>query len=456
MPKVRGLLHTRPKIDEEEAALAESRLSARLADLFGDGAAAPEGAQLAADMSMDAVDDPEGAGSELVPYPGETAFGPWVGQLRPAIVVEGVERAFGADDSADDVEMVGVMARTGDEAGDEGWAPLLAGCTEIAADAARDDTTAMDEAATMSVESDATAPVEPVIAPVETQPAAPIRHSRDRSKSSERGRSSGGRSPARRPSTKKVRDAPVPVVHCPYCATLLQPPPAASRRCDRCRQRIIVRRVEGRAVCLTEGAVLVFEAERRRVATSGRLTRERDRWLRLAAAASAPAKRQARLAAAPLSEEVVGAARTLYLGTVDRAFREARRDRDWESASRIRREQATALYRLARSPLPPPADIVALYREGVAAELRGIAELSRDAELVSAPCCDVCRADDGRIFRIAPELRVPRLPHAGCPKVLCRCGWDLAARDRSTLQRLLRRRPRPESRAAANEWSPEA
>ena len=217
-----------------------------------------------------------------------------------------------------------------------------------------------------------------------------------------------------------------------------------------------MKRVEGRAVYLTEAAVLVFEAERRRVATSGRLTRERERWLRLAAAAGAPAQRQARLAAAPLSEKVVGAARALYLSTVDRAFRAAKRDHEWETASRIRREQATALYRVAGSPLPPPADLVALFREGVAAELRGIAEISRDAELVSASCCDVCRADDRQIFRIAHELRAPRLPHEGCPKGLCRCGWDLAARDRTTMRRYLRRRPETDSRAAPNEPAPTA
>ena len=217
-----------------------------------------------------------------------------------------------------------------------------------------------------------------------------------------------------------------------------------------------MKRVEGRAVYLTEAAVLVFEAERRRVASSGRLTRERERWLRLAAAAGAPAERQARLAAAPLSEKVVDAARTLYLGTVDRAFRAAKRDHDWETASRIRREEATALYRVHGSGVPPQAELVALYREGVVAELRGIAEFSRDAELVSASCCDICRADDRRIFRIANELRVPRLPHEGCPRGLCRCGWDLAARDRTTMRRYLRRRPHTESRTAPNEPAPTA
>jgi hypothetical protein len=217
-----------------------------------------------------------------------------------------------------------------------------------------------------------------------------------------------------------------------------------------------VKRVEGRAVCLTEAAVPVFEAEQRRVASAGRLTRERERWLRLAAAAGAPTERISRLAAVSISDKVVDAARTLYLSAADRAFRAAKRDHDWERASRIRRDQAAVLYRAAGSPLPPPADVVATFREGVAAELRGIAEISRDAEMVSAACCGVCRADDRRIFRIAHEMRVPRLPHEGCPKGLCRCGWDLAARDRTTVRRYQRRRSGTEPRAAPDEPAPTA
>jgi len=403
MPKMRGLLHSRPKIDEEELALSQSRTAARIADLFGHGAAVP------------------------------AESGP-----RPPIVVEGDADVVGVETESGQVELVGVMARSGDDVDDDSWELFLADVTQLTLDPGVRDATTADEAA------------------VEPQTAAPIGPSPRGSSHDRPTRSAAGRSPATRTTRRKARSAPVPTAFCPYCALLLHPPPASSRRCVRCRQRIIVKRVEMRAVYLTEAAVLVFEAERRRAATSGQLTRERERWLRLAAAAGAPAQHQARVAAAPLSEKVVGVARTLYLRTVDRAFSAAKRDHDWETASRIRREQATALYRVAGSPLPPPADLVALFREGVVAELRGIAEISRDAELVSASCCDVCRADDRLIFGIARELRTPRLPHEGCPRGLCRCGWDLAARDRATMRRYLRRRPRTESQAAPNEPTPTA
>lgn len=222
----------------------------------------------------------------------------------------------------------------------------------------------------------------------------------------------------------------------------------------RCHQRIIVKHVEGRTIFLNEAAIPVFEAEQRRVADSRQLTQERERWLWLAAAAGAPAERSGQLAAAPPSEKVVGAARTLYMNTIEHAFRASKRDHEWDAASRIRRQQAVALYRVDGSPLPPPADLVALFREGVAAELQGIAELSRDAELVGASCCDICRADDGQVFRITSELRAPRLPHAGCPRGLCRCGWELPAARWLAMRRPRRRSPRAGSRGVPNEATP--
>ena len=54
MPKLRGLLSSRPKIDEEELALAQSRAAARLADLAERRSATPAEISSAAD----AVEDP--------------------------------------------------------------------------------------------------------------------------------------------------------------------------------------------------------------------------------------------------------------------------------------------------------------------------------------------------------------------------------------------------------------
>jgi hypothetical protein len=235
----------------------------------------------------------------------------------------------------------------------------------------------------------------------------------------------------------------LPAALCPYCARLLQPPPSANRHCPRCRQLIVVKRVEGHLAYLTEAAVAIFEAERRKDAEAGRFGRERERWLKLAAAAGAPAGSTRRLAGARISEEVVEASRTLYMTTVERAFQSAKREHRWEDAARVKRDQAAALHRVAGAPRPPSDDVVGLHREGVAAELRGLAEIVRDAELVADDCCDTCRVDDRRIAVISKELAAPSLPHQGCPRGLCRCAWDLATRDREAVLRYLRRRPRP-------------
>jgi hypothetical protein len=264
------------------------------------------------------------------------------------------------------------------------------------------------------------------------------------------------RPPAPRGIGARQKRGPAIPPFCPYCAIILQPPPETSHRCTQCLHRIVVRRVEGRVVYLTEAAAPVFEAERRRIASSGRWTRERQRWLKLAASVGAPVPRVARLESAQPSQAVVDAARALYIAFVDRSFNVARRERRWEDASLIRREQALALHRIAGSPETPPAELVALLREGAAAELKGIATIARDAELRGADCCDACRADDGRVFAIAVELQAPRLPHAGCPWGLCRCRWDLAAHDRTTVQRYLRRRPRSGSRISRSEAPPSA
>ena len=255
-------------------------------------------------------------------------------------------------------------------------------------------------------------------------------------------------------AAKRAPSAPVAAAFCPYCGTLLQPPPKTSRRCSQCRQRIIVKRIDDRLVYLAEAALPVFEAERRRVAGSGKLIRQRDRWLALAGEAGASAQRTARVAAALPSEEAIEAARALYMSTVERAHRMARRDRQWESAALIRRKQAAVLYRLAGSPLPPPDEVVALHREAVMAELRGVGEFSLSAQLLGSNCCDACRQDDRQVFRVAKELRATRLPHQGCPRGLCRCGWSIPPRDLRALNRFLRRRPRVESPRSATQLEP--
>lgn len=234
---------------------------------------------------------------------------------------------------------------------------------------------------------------------------------------------------------------PTAQVTCPYCAYPLDPPPERSRRCPSCRRMIVVRRSDGRTVVLVESAVPVFDRERQRVIDLATWTTEREHWLGLAEGVRAADAKVSRLAAAELSDEVVDAARTLYIASAESAARTARKAKRWIEVARIRRQEAGARFRAAGSPVPPPEDLVDLHREGMLAELRALTPVYTDAELVSAGCCRPCRADDGKVFKIAAELREPRLPHADCPKGLCGCEWFLAMPTPKKRRRTTRPKP---------------
>jgi hypothetical protein len=201
----------------------------------------------------------------------------------------------------------------------------------------------------------------------------------------------------------------------------------------------VVRRFEGRTLYLTEAAVEVFEAERFRAAVEQTWTRERRDWLALGRLAGASPDRRQRIADAPLSSASVLAARTLYLVAAERAVREARREKHWDVVARLRRQQAAALYEETGSSPPPSAEILALHRDALLATLREVSAVARNVELVGAACCATCRADNEKVFKIADELRTPRLPHAGCPRGLCACDWWPAVQLPTTKRR--RRRP---------------
>jgi hypothetical protein len=204
-------------------------------------------------------------------------------------------------------------------------------------------------------------------------------------------------------------------------------------------------------VLLTKEAVEVFEAERLREANERNWASERKRWLALAKGVAAPTNKVSRLGAGPPSDAAVLSSRGLYLAAAEKALKAARRAKRWSEVARIRRDQAAALYRESGTPLPPPDEIVALYRDWSAAALRAAAVVGADAELVSGGCCRICDKDDGRAYRITTELHTPRLPHEGCPKGLCGCDWYPLPDSKTPGGRKKRRgSTRPVSRAQAS------
>jgi hypothetical protein len=227
--------------------------------------------------------------------------------------------------------------------------------------------------------------------------------------------------------------------YCPYCARLLEPVPETSGECSRCRQVVVVRHVDGRTVYLAESVLPFFDAERRRLEESERCRVERDEWLALARAAGAS---NADLDV-PTPEYVtaaeIEAARVVYLAAVERSVNLARNERRWAAAARTRFEQAHTLLARAGSPATLPEVVMQAHQDGLAAELEGLGEVVKEAELHGTSCCEACRIDDGRIVQIADELTASTLPHQGCPTGLCGCRWLLSRRDHERLQEFLRR-----------------
>ena len=198
-----------------------------------------------------------------------------------------------------------------------------------------------------------------------------------------------------------------------------------------------MRQFEGRTAYLSETALEVFESERRRAGEEADRAAMREHWLHLAAGLGVPAPARARISAQAPTERSVESARRLYMDAADRTVREARHEGRWTDVAHLRRAEAAAWFAALGSPIPPPEDVVALHREGMAAVLHSFAGQGTDVELVSAGCCPACRRDDGKAFKIARELHELRLPHAGCPKGLCACDWWIGVVEKK------RRRRRP-------------
>ncbi len=267
--------------------------------------------------------------------------------------------------------------------------------------------------------------------------ADPRSEAADPAKPTVRLQSRDGQRPGRLAAKERRRAEPRSemTVCCPYCAALLEQLPATDDRCPRCDQRLIVRSVGARVAILAEAVLPFFEAERH---NEERWTADRQRWLELGRASGAPSDQAPALSGELISDGDVAGAQAWYMASVDQAYLVAERERRWEEAARIRYEQAGALSAIAGSS-GPSDEIVGLQRDGLAADLRAIGEVARNAEVRGQWCCEACRADDHRVVEIAEELGSPTLPHEGCPDGLCRCRWFLTTRDQELFAALLRR-----------------
>ena len=226
---------------------------------------------------------------------------------------------------------------------------------------------------------------------------------------------------------------------CPYCAQLLVPAPTTHKRCPRCRQRVMVRRVDDRVAFLTEavGRGLRGGAAARRREPA--LDRAPQPWIRLAEAADAPAgqgREGQRELATPESR----------LRRAIRVLRRRRPRREGRRAPSTTGRLPSASGAPRRSPCSKAGRLAdpAAGRRGRAAPGRGGDRAARDpgarqgGRARRRAVLPAVRRRPGHIYRINAELHEARLPHADCPSGLCACRWRLSDRDRANLERLLR------------------
>ena len=171
----------------------------------------------------------------------------------------------------------------------------------------------------------------------------------ERPRSKRRSSRVGARDPAKRPprrpeprnrtqagsgrlADRAIRLTPAPRPARAAAATRARPRTARTARCSSIRRRRAAdaaRAVRSASSSSVSTAARSTSPRRRWPSSrpsagaspnSGRWTRERSRWLNAAASVDAPPEKIARLERAPLSDEVVASARSLYFTTVDRSL----------------------------------------------------------------------------------------------------------------------------------------
>lgn len=339
LPNMRDLLRGTPQIDEAELELLRTRSLKRLAAL----------------TDSDPTGDPATQGTVEEPGPPAVQEGDMTQASQQAseeaMRVAGSDRSLDrGEDGADlDVAVAGAAAAPGAAVRPRPRIVVVEDREETAGPVEADDT---DQAVLFPADGSLASTSDDVTAPAKLEPTTVA------SGDSAAGSTTSPETEARVPEMPTPAERAEAFAYCPYCATPLQPPPKATRRCATCRERIIVKHVGTRTVYLAEAALPVFEAERRRIAEAQEWTRMRDHWLDLALMSGASADRIARASGEAPSEGKVAAARSLYLSAVDQSFEVAMRNGHWKEAADIRYDEALVLFGFAGAPVPVAAEAV--------------------------------------------------------------------------------------------------
>lgn len=204
------------------------------------------------------------------------------------------------------------------------------------------------------------------------------------------------------------------VAACPHCGVVLDPPPARSRRCPECRERIVVRteKVVNRKLYLTPEGAEAFDAEKaadaerakiiRRVAKIGYGMADFDRVF---------ADLKSESGADPNAGDV-------FWRLANSRKVEQETQAEWLGLTSTCREMAQYLHGEGH-------DSIGMLREAARAELCRAAEdpFTTQVEIISHQPCQACGVDDRKRFTVSVAQAEERLPHLNCDQHLCQCWY---------------------------------
>ncbi len=206
-------------------------------------------------------------------------------------------------------------------------------------------------------------------------------------------------------------------VGCPYCGTIINPPPARSRKCPHCRERIVVRtrRSDGVKLLLTEAAGKEFDKQRKaEVARNEGIRRSQNIGASIEDFERTEKELTGKWGFAP--------PRDVFWALANEAVLDAAKKGTAHHLSMVYWEMARLLYDEGN----PRHPHIEMARRASRASIQAYAErgIGGGKVEVLATCCQVCDVDNGREYTIAQAIEVLPIPHEACENNgWCRCTW---------------------------------
>lgn len=211
--------------------------------------------------------------------------------------------------------------------------------------------------------------------------------------------------------SSKTRDAPPSA--CPYCGVVIDPPPARSRKCPDCRERIVVRtrRSDGAKVLLTEADAADFDEQRKAEAA-------RNDAIRKSSNIGATPEDFANAERTVAQKFGTALPRDVFWQLANEFAVRAMKSNDWHALSMVYWQQARLLYEEGK----PHLD---LAREASKASLQRYAHdgFVKQVEIL-CNCCELCERDAGRKMSVQDAMEQLPIPHEeSANDGWCICLW---------------------------------